>query len=107
MGGAVARPKRRSANPRRHVRRPLRSFVAAFPPVVSALIRPEGTPLRPAGYRAHLNRRTIRGRRYALGHGRRVGAPAHQVLSDRLDGSRGERSDSCRLTLAHRADGCG
>jgi hypothetical protein len=47
LGGAVARPKRRSANPRRHVTRPVRC--APVPRVVPVLIRPAGTPLRPAG----------------------------------------------------------
>ena len=70
LAGAVARPEAALLEyPRRHVTRALRSYVATFPRVVPALIRPAGTPLRPSG----VNRRTSTAAKPAAARWRRVG----------------------------------
>jgi hypothetical protein len=73
--------------------------VAAFPPVVSALFRPAGTPLRPAGSRTHLNRRTNRARRSAWGRG---GGSARPLRYAPACGS-GRCAPSGRVRMARRS----
>jgi len=122
LGGAVARPKRRSANPRRHVTRPVRC--APVPRVVPVLVRPAGTPLRPsatASPQPPPRQATTRLRsgiaRRRVGAARRLGAglgspdksgsggpqgpPLRQTAgSPRGVGAFGEPAGKCQLSLA-------
>jgi hypothetical protein len=81
LGGAVARPKRRSASPRRHVPdgRPLRSR----PPRRARPGVTGGDPAAPGWHRARLNpAQPVRGKRAPRGAG--VGAPSRVRLRSRL-----------------------